>query len=156
MESFAVLEPFADGFRNFRKEDYDVSPEEMLLDKAQLLGLTAAELTVLVAGLRSLGISHDGHGILTKNTQILSNDFLTNILDMKYEWRLASENLYDGIDRDSGEKLFTATRVDLIFGSNSQLRAISEVYASEDANDMFINDFIAAWEKVMDADRFDV
>jgi catalase-peroxidase len=156
VESFAVLEPFADGFRNFQKEDYEVSPEEMLLDKAQLLGLTAAELTVLVAGLRSLGISHEGHGILTNNIQILSNDFLTNILDMKYEWRLVSENLYDGIDRDSGEKVFTATRVDLIFGSNSQLRAISEVYASEDANDLFVNDFIAAWKKVMDADRFDV
>ncbi len=155
-ESFAVLEPCADGFRNFQKDDYEVSPEEMLLDKAQLLGLTAAELTVLVAGLRSLGISHEGHGILTKNTQILSNDFLTNILDMKYEWRHVSENLYDGIDRDSGEKVFTATRVDLIFGSNSQLRAISEVYASEDANNLFVNDFIAAWKKVMDADRFDV
>ena len=156
VESFAVLEPFADGFRNFQKEDYEVSPEEMLLDKAQLLGLTAAELTVLIAGFRSLGISHEGHGILTKNTQILSNNFLTNILDMKYEWRLVSENLYDGIDRDSGEKVFTATRVDLIFGSNSQLRAISEVYASEDANDLFVDDFIAAWKKVMDADRFDV
>ena len=156
VESFAVLEPFADGFRNFQKEDYEVSPEEMLLDKAQLLGLTAAELTVLVAGFRSLGISHEGHGILTKNTQILSNDFLTNILDMKYEWRLVSENLYDGIDRDSVEKVFTATRVDLIFGSNSQLRAISEVYASEDANDLFVDYFIAAWKEVMDADRFDV
>ena len=156
VESFAVLEPFADGFRNFQKEDYEVSPEEMFLDRAQLLGLTASEATVLVAGFRSLGISHKGHGVLTENTQILSNDFLANILDMTYEWKPVSENLYDGLDRYSGEKIFTATRVDLIFGSNSQLRAISEVYASEDANNTFINDFIAAWNKVINSDRFDV
>ena len=156
IESFSVLEPLADGFRNFQKEDYDVSPEEMLLDKSQLLDLTASEMTVLLAGFRSLGISHDGHGVLTENIKSLSNDFLVNILDMKYEWKKVSDNLYDGYNRDTGEKVYTATRVDLVFGSNSQLRAISEVYAYEDANDTFVNDFISAWSKVMNSDRFDV
>ena len=156
IESFSVLEPLADGFRNFQKEDYDVSPEEMLLDRAQLLDLTASEMTVLIAGMRSLGISHDGHGVLTENIEILSNDFLVNILDMKYEWKTVSDNLFDGYNRSTGEKIYTATRVDLVFGSNSQLRAISEVYACEDANDTFINDFISAWTKVMNSDRFDI
>ena len=156
IESFSVLEPLADGFRNFQKEDYDVSPEEMLLDRAQLLDLTASEMTVLIAGLRSLGISFDGHGVLTENIEILSNDFLVNILDMKYEWKKVSDNLFDGYNRVTGEKAYTASRVDLVFGSNSQLRAISEVYACEDANDTFINDFISAWTKVMNSDRFDI
>ena len=156
IESFSVLEPLADGFRNFQKEDYDVSPEEMLLDRAQLLDLTASEMTVLIAGMRSLGISHDGHGVLTENIEILSNDFLVNILDMKYEWKTVSDNLFDGYNRNTGEKVYTATRVDLVFGSNSQLRAVSEVYACEDANDTFINDFISAWTKVMNSDRFDI
>ena len=156
IESFSVLEPLADGFRNFQKEDYDVSPEEMLLDRAQLLDLTASEMTVLIAGMRSLGISHDGHGVLTENIEILSNDFLVNILDMKYEWKTVSDNLFDGYNKSTGEKLYTATRVDLVFGSNSQLRAISEVYACDDANEIFINDFISAWTKVMNSDRFDV
>ena len=156
IESFSVLEPLADGFRNFQKEDYDVSPEEMLLDRAQLLDLTASEMTVLIAGMRSLGISHDGHGVLTENIEILSNDFLVNILDMKYEWKTVSDNLFDGYNRSTGEKIYTATRVDLVFGSNSQLRAISEVYACEDSNDTFINDFISAWIKVMNSDRFDI
>ena len=156
IESFSVLEPLADGFRNFQKEDYDVSPEEMLLDRAQLLDLTASEMTVLIAGMRSLGISHDGHGVLTENIEILSNDFLVNILDMKYEWKTVSDNLFDGYNRYTGEKVYTATRVDLVFGSNSQLRAVSEVYACEDANDTFINDFISAWTKVMNSDRFDI
>ena len=156
IESFSVLEPLADGFRNFQKEDYDVSPEEMLLDRAQLLDLTASEMTVLIAGMRSLGISHDGHGVLTENIEILSNDFLVNILDMKYEWKTVSDNLFDGYNKSTGEKLYTATRVDLVFGSNSQLRAISEVYACDDANEIFINDFISAWTKVMNSDRFDI
>tara|TARA_B100000989_G_scaffold55220_1_gene37157 strand:+ start:405 stop:2534 length:2130 start_codon:yes stop_codon:yes gene_type:complete len=156
IESFSVLEPLADGFRNFQKEDYEVSPEEMLLDRAQLLDLTASEMTVLIAGMRSLGISYEGHGILTENIEILSNDFLVNILDMKYEWKIVSENLFAGYNRSTGQKVYTATRVDLVFGSNSQLRAISEVYACEDSNDTFINDFISAWTKVMNSDRFDV
>jgi len=156
IESFSVLEPLADGFRNFQKEDYEVSPEEMLLDRAQLLDLTASEMTVLIAGMRSLGISYEGHGILTENIEILSNDFLVNILDMKYEWKIVSDNLFDGYNRSTGQKVYTATRVDLVFGSNSQLRAISEVYACEDSNDTFINDFISAWIKVMNSDRFDV
>ena len=156
IESFSVLEPLADGFRNFQKEDYEVSPEEMLLDRAQLLDLTASEMTVLIAGMRSLGISYEGHGILTENIEILSNDFLVNILDMKYEWKIVSDNLFDGYNRSTGQKVYTATRVDLVFGSNSQLRAISEVYACEDSNDTFINDFISAWTKVMNSDRFDV
>ena len=156
IESFSVLEPLADGFRNFQKEDYEVSPEEMLLDRAQLLDLTASEMTVLIAGMRSLGISYEGHGVLTDNIEILSNDFLVNILDMKYEWKTVSDNLFDGYNRSTGEKVYTATRVDLVFGSNSQLRAISEVYACEDSNDTFINDFISAWTKVMNSDRFDV
>ena len=156
IESFSVLEPLADGFRNFQKEDYDVSPEEMLLDRAQLLDLTASEMTVLIAGMRSLGISHDGHGVLTENIEILSNDFLVNILDMKYEWKTVSDNLFDGYNRYTGEKVYTATRVDLVFGSNSQLRAVSEVYACEDAQNTFINDFISTWTKVMNSDRFDI
>ena len=156
IESFSVLEPLADGFRNFQKEDYEVSPEEMLLDRAQLLDLTASEMTVLIAGMRSLGISYEGHGILTENIEILSNDFLVNILDMKYEWKIVSDNLFEGYNRSTGQKVYTATRVDLVFGSNSQLRAISEVYACEDSNDTFTNDFISAWTKVMNSDRFDV
>ena len=128
----------------------------MLLDRAQLLDLTASEMTVLIAGFRSLGISFDGHGVLTENIEILSNDFLVNILDMKYEWKTVSDNLFDGYNRSTGEKIYTATRVDLVFGSNSQLRAISEVYACDDANEIFINDFISAWTKVMNSDRFDV
>jgi catalase-peroxidase len=155
-ESFEVLEPLADGFRNFLKDDFNVSPEEMLLDKAQLLDLTASEMVVLIAGFRSLGISYDGHGILSQDTNKLSNEFLVKILDMKYEWVPVSDNIYNGIDRETGEKHFTATRVDLIIGSNSQLRAIAEEYACDDSNDLFINDFILAWNKVMNADRFDV
>jgi catalase-peroxidase len=155
-ESFEVLEPLADGFRNFQKDDFNVSPEEMLLDKAQLLDLTASEMVVLIAGFRSLGISYDGHGILSQDTNNLSNEFLVKILDMKYEWVPVSDNIYNGIVRETGEKHFTATRVDLIIGSNSQLRAIAEEYACDDSNDLFINDFILAWNKVMNADRFDV
>ena len=155
IESFDVLEPVADGFRNYQKTDYTVSPEEMLLDKAQLLGLTAAEMTVLVGGMRALGISDNGHGILTNTPGTLTNDFFVNLLDMSVAWKASGNNSYQGTDRSSGEKLKTASRVDLVFGSNSQLRAICEVYAASDSKEKFQNDFVAAWNKVMNLDRFD-
>jgi catalase-peroxidase len=135
---------------------FSVSAEEMLLDKAQLLGLTATEMTVLVGGLRSLGISSDDRGVFTDNTNVLNNDFFVNLLDMNIAWEATGGNSYQGKDRASGEKVRTASRVDLAFGSNSQLRAICEVYASSDANEKFQRDFINAWSKVMNADRFDV
>ena len=156
VESFDVLEPVADGFRNYLKKMYSVSAEEMLLDKAQLLGLTATEMTVLVGGLRSLGISTDNRGIFTHNPGTLSNDFFTNLLDMNVAWEATGGNTYEGKDRASGEKVRTASRVDLAFGSNSQLRAICEVYASEGSKEKFERDFISAWNKVMNADRFDI
>ena len=156
VDSFAVLEPVVDGFRNYQKEDYGISPEEMLLDKAQIMGLTAPEMTVLIGGLRSLGISADGHGIFSKDTTKLSNDYFVNLLDMGIEWKPINSNSYQGVSRSTSEKVNTATRVDLAFGSNSQLRAISEVYACSDSNEKFINDFIAAWNKVMNMDRFDL
>ena len=156
VDSFAVLEPVVDGFRNYQKEDYGISPEEMLLDKAQIMGLTAPEMTVLIGGLRSLGISADGHGIFSKDTSKLSNDYFVNLLDMGIEWKPINSNSYQGVRRSTSEKVNTATRVDLAFGSNSQLRAISEVYACSDSNEKFINDFIAAWNKVMNMDRFDL
>ena len=156
IESFAVLEPLADGFRNYQKQEYSSSPEEMLLDKSQLMGLTAPEMTVLIGGMRSLGISHNNHGILTKATEKLSNDFFVQLLNMDIEWKPGKNHIYEGFDRKSGEKTSTATRVDLIFGSNSQLRAISEVYACDDSKDLFIRDFILAWNKVMNLDRFDL
>ena len=156
VDSFAVLEPVVDGFRNYQKEDYGISPEEMLLDKAQIMGLTAPEMTVLIGGLRSLGISADGHGIFSKDTSKLSNDYFVNLLDMGIEWKPINSNTYQGVSRSTSEKVNTATRVDLAFGSNSQLRAISEVYACSDSNEKFINDFIAAWNKVMNMDRFDL
>ena len=156
VDSFAVLEPVVDGFRNYQKEDYGISPEEMLLDKAQIMGLTAPEMTVLIGGLRSLGISADGHGVFSKDTSKLSNDYFVNLLDMGIEWKPINSNTYQGISRSTSEKVNTATRVDLAFGSNSQLRAISEVYACSDSHEKFINDFIAAWNKVMNMDRFDL
>ncbi len=157
VDSFAVLEPMADGFRNYQKQDFKVSPEEMLLDKSQLLGLTAPEMTVLIGGLRSLGVSSDNHGVFTNDFNNLSNDFFTNLLDMTTEWKpLVNGKIYEGFDRKSGKKVKSATRVDLIFGSNSQLRAISEVYACDDSKEIFINDFIIAWNKVMNSDRFDL
>ena len=156
VDSFAVLEPVVDGFRNYQKEDYGISPEEMLLDKAQIMGLTAPEMTVLIGGLRSLGISADGHGIFSKDTSKLSNDYFVNLLDMGIEWKPINSNSYQGVSRSTSEKVNTATRVDLAFGSNSQLRAISEVYACSDSNEKFINDFISAWNKVMNMDRFDL
>ena len=156
VDSFAVLEPVVDGFRNYQKEDYGISPEEMLLDKAQIMGLTAPEMTVLIGGLRSLGISADGHGVFSKDTSKLSNDYFVNLLDMSIEWKPINSNTYQGVSRSTSEKVNTATRVDLAFGSNSQLRAISEVYACSDSHEKFINDFIAAWNKVMNMDRFDL
>ena len=154
-ESFSVLEPAADGFRNFQRAAFAVSPEEMLLDKAQLLGLTAAEMTVLVGGLRALGISTDGHGVWTDG-QTLSNDWFVKLLDMGTVWSQTDENLFEGKDRSSGDTVGTATRIDLVFGSNSELRAIAEVYAQSDNGEKFVADFIAAWTKVMNADRFDL
>ena len=156
VDSFAVLEPVVDGFRNYQKEDYGISPEEMLLDKAQIMGLTAPEMTVLIGGLRSLGISSDGHGVFSKDTSKLSNDYFVNLLDMGIEWKPINSSTYEGVKRSTSEKVSTATRVDLAFGSNSQLRAISEVYACSDSHEKFINDFIAAWKKVMNMDRFDL
>ena len=156
VDSFAVLEPVVDGFRNYQKEDYGISPEEILLDKAQIMGLTAPEMTVLIGGLRSLGISADGHGIFSKDTSKLSNDYFVNLLDMGIEWKPINSNSYQGVRRSTSEKVNTATRVDLAFGSNSQLRAISEVYACSDSNEKFISDFIAAWNKVMNMDRYDL
>ena len=156
VDSFAVLEPVADGFRNFQKADYSVSPEEMLLDKAQLLGLTAPEMTVLVGGMRALGISTNGHGVFSATTDKLTNAFFVTLLDMGVEWKATGSNSYEAVDRKTGEPVRTATRVDLAFGSNSQLRALAEVYAADDAQDRFLRDFAAAWVKVMNNDRFDV
>ena len=151
-ESFDALEPIADGFRNFQKDDSTLPSEEMLLDKAQLLGLTAPEMTVLTGGMRALGISSNDHGVFTESPGKLTNDFFVNLLDMGVEWKSTGKNTYEAIDRQSGDKVRTATRVDLAFGSNSQLRAIAEVYASDDSKDKFVSDFIAAWNKVMNAD----
>ena len=156
VDSFAVLEPVADGFRNFQKADYSVSPEEMLLDKAQLLGLTAPEMTVLVGGMRALGISTNGHGVFSATTDKLTNAFFVTLLDMGVEWKATGSNSYEAVDRKTGKPVRTATRVDLAFGSNSQLRALAEVYAADDAQDRFLRDFAAAWVKVMNNDRFDV
>ena len=155
-ESFAVLEPFVDGFRNFQKKDYGIKPEEMMLDKAQIMGLTAPEMTVLLGGMRSLGISSDGHGIFTEPSGKLTNDFFVKLLDMGVEWKPTGSNVYEATDRSTSQKVRTATRVDLVFGSNSQLRAITEVYASNDSQNKFVEDFIASWNKVMNLDRFDL
>ncbi len=154
-DSFAVLEPLSCGFRNFLKKNYSVSPEEMMLDKAQLLGLTAPEMTVLVGGLRALGVSSDDRGIFS-NGSSLSNNWFNTLLDMNVKWTATGSNSYDAHDRSSGEKVRSASRYDLVFGSNSQLRAIAEVYAQDDSKDKFVSDFIAAWNKVMNADRFDL
>ena len=156
VESFAVLEPFADGFRNYQKTEFTVSPEQMMLDKAQLLGLTAPEMTVLVGGMRALGISADGHGVFTDTPGKLTNDFYVNLLDMRVEWKPTGSNSYEATDRSTGEKVRTATRVDLAFGSNSQLRALAEVYACEKSQQKFASDFVDAWNKVMNLDRFDL
>ena len=156
IESFEVLEPVADGFRNFQKTDFTVSPEEMLLDKAQLLGLTAPEMTVLVGGMRALGISENNHGIFTETPGKLTNDFFVTLLDMGVEWKPTGINSYEARDRATGKVVRSGTRVDLVFGSNSQLRAIAEVYATNQSHDKFVVDFVAAWAKVMNADRFDI
>ncbi|WEX90212.1 catalase/peroxidase HPI [Sinorhizobium garamanticum] len=159
-ESFAVLEPIADGFRNYQKARYAVSAEELLVDKAQLLTLTAPEMTVLVGGLRVLNanVGESQHGVFTKRPGALTNDFFVNLLDMGTEWKASAEaqDVFEGRDRKSGEVKWTGTRVDLVFGSNSVLRAIAEVYAQEDAPKKFVRDFVAAWNKVMNADRFDL
>ena len=152
VESFEVLEPASDGFRNFHKAKSSVSPEEMMLDKAQLLGLTAPEMTVLIGGMRALGISSNDNGVFTETPGKLTNDFFVNLLDMNVEWKPSGDNAYEAIDRSSGDKVRTATRVDLVFGSNSQLRALAEVYASDDNKEKFVDDFISAWNKVMNAD----
>jgi catalase-peroxidase len=156
--SFDVLEPIHDGYRNWLKEDYAVSPEELLLDRTQLMGLTAPEMTVLVGGLRVLGANHGGskHGVFTSRVGALTNDFFVNLTDMANSWKPAGKNLYEIRDRRTGQVKWTATRVDLVFGSNSVLRAYAEVYAQDDAKEKFLRDFIAAWTKVMNADRFDI
>ncbi len=158
VESFEVLEPLADGFRNWQKKSYVVTPEEMLLDRAQLLRLTASEMTVLVGGLRVLGANHGGsaHGVFTDQVGALSNDFFVNLTDMAYSWKPTGRNSYAIVDRQSGATKWTATRVDLVFGSNSVLRAYAELYAQDDNREKFVQDFIAAWTKVMNADRFDL
>ena len=153
VESFEVLEPIADGFRNFQKASSTMPAEEMMLDKAQLLGLTAPEMTVLLGGMRSLGISNDDHGIFTDDSEKLTNDYFSTLLDMSVQWKPnGSSKSFEGMDRVTGEKIRTASRVDLAFGSNSQLRAIAEVYASSDAQDKFSQDFVSAWNKVMNID----
>ena len=158
VEGFAVLEPIHDGYRNWLKKDYAVRPEELLLDRTQLMGLTAAEMTVLVGGMRVLDTNHGGsrHGVLTERAGQLTNDFFVNLTDMNYSWQPAANNLYEIHDRTSGAVKWTATRVDLVFGSNSILRAYAELYAQDDNQEKFVNDFIAAWNKVMNADRFDI
>ncbi len=158
VESFAVLEPLADGFRNWQKMDYIVSPEELLLDRAQLMGLTAPEMTALIGGLRVIGTNHAGtaHGVFTNNVGALSTDFFTTLTDMGNTWVPTGHNLYEIRDRKTGTTKYTATRVDLVFGSNSVLRAYAEVYAQDDSKEKFVKDFIAAWTKVMNADRFDL
>ncbi|MDH3580455.1 MAG: catalase/peroxidase HPI [Hyphomicrobiales bacterium] len=160
VESFAVLEPAADGFRNYQKTEYAVSAEELLVDKAQLMTLTAPEMTALVGGMRVLGANHgqSAHGVFTDRPEQLTNDFFVNLLDMGTEWKAASdsEDMFEGHDRASGKVKWTGTRVDLVFGSNSQLRALAEVYGQSDAQAKFVTDFVAAWAKVMNADRFDL
>jgi catalase-peroxidase len=158
IESFDVLEPIHDGYRNWLKKDYDVNPEELMVDKTQLLGLTAHEMTVLVGGMRVLGTNHGGtkHGVFTDNVGALSNDFFVNITDMNYKWVPKGSNLYSIVDRASGAEKWTATRVDLVFGSNSILRSYAEVYAQDDNTGKFVQDFVKAWTKVMNADRFDL
>ena len=160
VESFAVLEPLADGFRNYMKKHYTTSAEEMLVDKAQLLNLTAPEMTVLVGGMRVLNTNynHSQLGVFTKNAEALSNDFFVNLLDLSTTWKVsaASKDIFEGHDRITGELKWTGTRIDLIFGSNSELRALAEVYAFDDAKEKFIHDFVAAWDKVMNLDRFDL
>lgn len=160
MESFAVLEPAADGLRNYLKTKYAVSAEELLVDRAQLLTLTAPEMAVLIGGLRVLNANfgHSPHGVFTERPESLTNDFFVNLLDINTEWKPAPENeeVFEGRDRKTDELKWAGTRVDLIFGSNSQLRAVAEVYGCEDSREKFLRDFVAAWNKVMNLDRFDM
>jgi catalase-peroxidase len=159
-DSFSVLEPKADGFRNYLPKDYAVTAEELLLDRANLLTLTAPEMTVLIGGMRALNanLENSGLGVFTKKPETLTNDFFVNLLDMNTRWQKSSksENIYEGYDRKSGKLKWTGTRVDLVFGSNSQLRAIAEVYACEDSKEKFVQDFVDAWNKVMNLDRYDL
>ena len=160
VEAFEVLEPKADGFRNYLKDGQDRPAEELLVDRAQLLTLSAPEMTVLVGGLRVLNANCDkaGHGVFTDKPGTLSNDFFVNLLDMGTHWEKtdSDDNVFVGRDRATGDSKWTGTRVDLVFGSNSQLRALAEAYASSDFKDKFVHDFVAAWDKVMNLDRFDV
>lgn len=159
-DSFDVLEPYADGFRNYLKKQYTPTSEELLLDRAQLLTLTAPEMTVLVGGMRVMDLNYDGkpHGVLTDKPGQLSNDFFVNLTDMDTEWKPVDKDAqeFEGIDRQTGKKKWSATRIDLIFGSNSELRALAEVYAQDDAQEKFVRDFVSAWTKIMNADRFDL
>jgi catalase-peroxidase len=159
VEAFAVLEPRADGFRNYLPSGEKLPPETLLLDRANLLTLTAPEMTVLVGGMRALGTNCGAtqHGVFTDRPGVLTNDFFVNLLDMRTEWKpsVATEHVYEGRDRATGELTWTGTAVDLVFGSNAQLRAVAEVYASDDGKEKFVRDFVAAWVKVMDLDRFD-
>ncbi|HNJ57728.1 MAG TPA: catalase-peroxidase, partial [Chitinophagaceae bacterium] len=160
IDSIAVLEPFADGFRNYLKSKSTIATEELLIDKAQLLNLNAPELTVLIGGMRMLNTNYDGsnHGVFTSTPERLTNDFFVNLLNINTVWKAIdnTEEIFEGTDRTTGTKKYTATRNDLIFGSNSELRALAEVYASEDAKEKFVNDFVTAWTKVMNLDRFDL
>jgi catalase-peroxidase len=158
IKSFEVLEPTNDAFRNFVKKEYVVQPEELMLDNAQLLGLTAAEMTVLIGGMRVLGTNFGGtkHGVFTNNEGVLTNDFFVNLTDMNYSWKSVGDNLYNIIDRKTGATKWTATRVDLVFGSNSVLRSYAEVYAQDDNKEKFVKDFIKTWSKIMELDRFDL
>jgi catalase-peroxidase len=159
-DSFSVLEPTSDGFRNYMKQKFSVPAEELLVDRAQLLTLTAPEMTVLIGGMRMLNANYKGlkHGVFTNNPESLTNDYFINLLDMNNEWKKSDndEDIYEIRDRDSGKVKWTGTRIDLIFGSNAQLRAVAEVYGSDDAKEKFVKDFITAWNKVMNADRFDL
>jgi catalase-peroxidase len=156
VDSFAVLEPIHDGFRNWVKKNYAVTPEELLLDRSQLMGLTAPEMTVLIGGLRVLGANHGDNqqGVFTERIGVLTHDFFVNLTDMNYAWKPIGRNSYELVERDTGKTKWTASRVDLVFGSNSVLRAYAEVYAQDDNQEKFIQDFVAAWTKVMNADRF--
>jgi catalase-peroxidase len=160
VESFAVLEPAADGFRNYLRQGQKVPPETLLLDRANLLRLTAPEMTVLVGGMRAMdaNFGQTRHGVFTDRPGALTSDFFRNLLDMGTEWKASAsaENVFEGRDRATGDLRWTATAVDLVFGSHSQLRAIAEVYASDDAGEKFVRDFVAAWDKVMNLDRFDL
>jgi catalase-peroxidase len=156
----AVLEPMADGFRNYMKKSYTLPTEALLVDKAQMLTLTAPEMTVLVGGMRALDANYNGskHGVLTQRPGTLSNDFFVNLLDMNIEWKAkdATQEIFEGRNRKTGQIVWTATRADLIFGSNSELRALTEVYAANDAKEKFVKDFVQAWTKVMNLDRYDL